>query len=84
MRNVLLLAVVMGVVGLVLGYVIFARAPVTGDLISIGNLIDPPDGLLGRIVEEVGQFARIRRNILLSGGGGVVVGVIMGLIVGRR
>ncbi len=84
MRNVVLLAVVMGIVGLVLGYVIFARAPVTGDLISIGNLIDPPDGLLGRIVEEVGQFARIRRNILLSGGGGVVVGVIMGLIVGRR
>ncbi len=84
MRNVLLLAVVFGVVGLVLGYVIFARAPVTGDLIAVRNLIDPPEGLLGRIVEEVGQFAEIRRNILLSGGGGVVVGVILGLIVGRR
>ncbi len=84
MRNVLLLALVLGVVGLVLGYVIFARAPVTGDLISIRNLIDPPDGLIGRIVTEVGQFARIRRNILLSGAGGAAVGVILGLIVGRR
>ncbi|MFP4115417.1 MAG: hypothetical protein ACOC0O_02725 [Spirochaetota bacterium] len=84
MRNVLLLAVVFGVVGLVIGYLIFARAPVTGELISIGNLIQPPNDLIGEIVSELSQFSEIRRNILYTGAGGVVVGIVLGVIVSRR
>jgi hypothetical protein len=84
MRNVILLGLVFGVVGLVLGYLIFARAPVTGELIAIRNLIDPPRGLVGSIVSELSQFAEIRRNILFTGGGGVVVGVVLGAVVSRR
>ncbi|MFW6248132.1 MAG: hypothetical protein ACOC3H_03320, partial [bacterium] len=83
MRNVLLLAVVFGVVGLVIGYLIFARAPVTGELISIGNLIQPPNDLIGEIVSELSQFSEIRRNILYTGAGGVVVGIVLGVIVSR-
>jgi len=84
MRNVILLAVVFGLVGLVLGYLIFARAPITGELIAIRNLVDPPTGLVGNIVSELSQFAEIRRNILLTGGGGLVVGVVLGVVVSRR
>lgn len=84
MRNVLLLAVVFGAVGLVIGYLIFARAPITGELIAVQNLIQPPEDLLGQIVSEVSQFEQIRRNILYTGAGGVVVGVILGVVVSRR
>jgi len=84
MRNVILLGLVFGLVGLVLGYLIFARAPITGELIAIRNLIDPPSGLVGNIVSELSQFAEIRRNILFTGAGGVVVGAVLGVVVSRR
>lgn len=84
MRNVLLLAVVFGVVGLVIGYLIFARAPITGELIAIQNLIRPPQDFLGEMWSEISQFEQIRRNILYAGGGGVIVGIILGVVVSRR
>ncbi len=84
MRNVLLLAVVLGITGLVVGYFMFARAPITGDYIAIETLLDPPEGIIGRLMEDIGQFARIRRSIVLTGAGGAVLGVILGLIVNKR
>lgn len=84
MKNVLLLAVVFGIVGLVIGYLIFARVPVTGELIAIRNLIEPPKNIVGEIFSELAQLREIRRNILYTGAGGVVVGAILGVVVSRR
>lgn len=84
MKNVVLLAVVFGLVGVVLGYLIFARAPITGELIAVQNIIQPPDGFVGELVNEIRQLREIRRNILFTGAGGVVVGGILGIIVSRR
>ncbi len=84
MRNVILLGLVFGVVGLVLGYLIFARAPITGELIAIRNLIDPPSGFVMNFFNELRQFAEIRRNILFTGAGGAIVGVVLGVVVSRR
>ena len=84
MRNVLLLGVVLGIAGLVVGYFIFARAPITGDYIAIETLLNPPAGIIGRLMENVGQFAEIRRNIVVSGVVGAVSGVVLGVLVSRR
>ncbi len=84
MKNVVLLAVVFGIVGLIVGYLIFARAPLTGELISIGDLFRRPNDLVGQIVNDVLAFETIRRSILLSGAGGAVVGIILGAVVNRR
>ena len=84
MRNVLLLGVVLGIAGLVVGYFIFARAPITGDYIAIETLLNPPAGIIGRLMENVGQFAEIRRNIVVSGVVGAVSGVFLGVLVSRR
>lgn len=84
MRNVLLLGLVFGVVGIALGYLIFARAPLTGELFPIADLVRPPDSLLGEFVSEWRQLTEIRRNILLTGGGGLVVGIVLGVVVSRR
>lgn len=84
MRNVILLAIVFGVVGIVLGYLIFARAPITGELIAVQNLVQPPEGFVGELVSEIRQLREIRRNILYTGAGGLVVGVVLGIVVSRR
>lgn len=84
MRNLIVLAVILGVIGLIVGYLIFARAPVSGDLIEVKTLISPPDGLVGRVVEKVGNLAEIRRNILLCSAGGIVLGVGLSVVLGKR
>jgi hypothetical protein len=83
MRNIVILALVFGVVGLVIGYLIFARAPLTGELIAVGDLLGQPRDLLGELVNDVLKIEQIRRNILLTGAGGVVVGIILGAVMGK-
>ncbi|TVR62762.1 MAG: hypothetical protein EA426_01435 [Spirochaetaceae bacterium] len=84
MSKIISLAVIFGVVGLVVGYLIFARAPVTGNLIPIGDLFRSPQNVIGQFVQSVGQFAEIRRNILFTGAGGIALGAILGVVIGRR
>ncbi|MFP4378636.1 MAG: hypothetical protein ACLFP4_16465 [Spirochaetales bacterium] len=83
MRNIVILALVFGIVGLVIGYLIFARAPLTGELIAVGDLLGQPRDLLGELVNDVLKIEQIRRNILLTGLGGVVVGIVLGAVMGR-
>ncbi len=83
MRNIIVLGIVFAAVGLVLGYLVFARRTLGGGLIPIGDLISGtqmPRGLgdLGRVVDDVRGLGEIRRNILLSGGGGLLVGAVLG------
>ena len=92
MRNIIVLGVVFAAVGLVLGYLIFARRALGGGLIPIGDLISGTQmpgrsggGALGQIVDgvrgvvdDVRGLGEIRRNILLAGGGGLVVGAVLG------
>lgn len=84
LRNALLLLVILGIAGIVAGYFIFARAPITGELIEVRNLIQQPQNLLGELFSEISQFETIRRNILLTGAGGAALGLILGIVVSRR
>jgi hypothetical protein len=84
MKNIVLLVVVFGVVGLVIGYLIFARVPVTGDLIAIGDLFSQASDLVGQIVNDVLAIETIRTNILLTGAGGALLGLVLGVVVNRR
>lgn len=84
MKNVLLLMIVFGVVGLVVGYLIFARVPLTGELIAVPDLFARATDLVGQIVNDVLAIETIRRNILFAGAGGALIGVILGFVVNRR
>ncbi len=84
MKNALLLLVVLGIVGLVVGYFIFARWPITNEMIGIQDLLSQPQDIVGSLLSEVSQFAEIRRNILLTGAGGAVLGLVLGIVVSRR
>ena len=84
MRNLLILAAIFGVVGLVVGYVIFGRIGITNELIPLRDLFSSGDGILGDIGRQVAGFADKRQSIYISGGVGVVVGVALGFVLKRR
>ena len=93
LRNALLLLIILGIAGIVAGYFIFARAPFTGELIEIRNLIPQSQTELqqwtSRLLNELGfeqvrQLEVIRRNILMTGAGGALLGLILGFVVSRR
>ncbi len=86
MRNVLASALVLGVIGLVVGYFLFAHV---GDgylpldrLLGISNSFgDRVANALTKMVVDIGV---VRRNILISGLVGVVLGFVVSLSGRRR
>lgn len=84
MRNLLILTAIFGVVGLVVGYLIFGRIGITNELIPLRDLFSSGDGILGDIGRQVAGFADKRQSIYISGGVGVVVGVALGFVLKRR
>jgi len=83
-RNLIILTVVFGVVGLVVGYLIFGRINLTNELIPLRDLFSSGDGILGEIGRQVAGFADKRQNIYVSGGVGAAVGVALGFVLKRR
>jgi hypothetical protein len=81
-RNLIILAVVFGIVGLVVGYLIFGRMEVTNQLIPLRDLFGGGDTLIGQIADEF--RAAKRQNIYISGAVGVGVGVVLSVLLGRR
>jgi hypothetical protein len=81
MRRVVLLAVLLGAVGLVFGYLIFGR--MAGEYLSIESLVRPSQNVLQKLADSVLGIQRIRQNILISGGVGVAVGIVVGLVSRR-
>jgi len=70
--------VVLGIVGLVVGYFLFGK--VAGSYIDIKSLIMPTDSILGQLGNAVRGVEGIRRNILISGGAGAVVGLVVAFV----
>ena len=80
MRNSLILAVALGIVGLVVGYFLFAS--LGNGYLPLSTLFGVANGLGDRLRNAltgiVANLPEIRRNILLSG----LVGVVAGLAIG--
>lgn len=84
MRNLIILVLVLGVLGLVIGYLVFGRYALGNELIPIGRLFSIGDPEVFGAVRDAAGFAAKRQNIFISGGIGVVVGVVLSLILNRR
>jgi hypothetical protein len=82
-KNLIILAVIFGVVGLVVGYLIFGRLALTNELIPLGQLFSTGNGLLDSL-RDIAGFAEKRQNIYISGGVGVAVGIVLGFALRRR
>lgn len=77
MRNVVIPALALGIIGLVVGYFLFAKFG--NGYIPVARLLGASHGIFGRIENALLSVQIIRRDILLSGLVGVVVGLVIGL-----
>jgi len=84
MRKILALVIVGAILGLVAGYLIFARTQ--GGYLSLKTLLRTSRGALDDLVRTIGGIQRIRQNILVSGAVGAGVGLILAVVNagGRR
>jgi hypothetical protein len=82
MRNVGVLAIVLGIIGLVIGYLVFGR--IFGNLVPIADIFRPASGALAELGQSLTGIREMRQNILISGGVGVVAGFVLGLFLRRR
>lgn len=71
------LGVIFGVLGLIAGYLLFAR--VGGNYISPMELISAPTGFLSRMSRGVRGIEEIRQRVFIAGGVGAVAGVVVAL-----
>ncbi len=78
MRRILSNAIILGIVGIVVGYFLFGK--VGGSYIGLKTLLMPSDSLLSKVGNTLRGVESIRQNILLSGGAGAVIGAVLGVI----
>jgi hypothetical protein len=81
MKRIILLLVVVGIIGLAVGYLIFAST--ASGYVSIQVLITPSKNVLDDLVKSVTGIKQIRRNILICGAVGAGVGLALGLATSR-
>jgi hypothetical protein len=82
LRRVILAIIVFGVVGLAVGYLIFARTP--GGYLSLNSLLSPATGLekLGELAKYRANVPQIRQNILICGAVGGGIGLLVAAVAG--
>ena len=81
MKRIILLLLVVGVIGLAVGYLIFART--SSGYVSIQVLISPSKNVLDDLVKSVTGIKQIRQNILICGAVGAGAGLLLGLLTSR-
>ncbi|MFP4425344.1 MAG: hypothetical protein ACLFPP_02715 [Spirochaetaceae bacterium] len=84
MKRIATLLIVCAVIGLVTGYLVFGK--IGNEYIAISTLITGSENILERAARRIGGIEEMRRNILLMGFGGAVVGLVAALFTprGRR
>lgn len=81
MKRIILLLIIVGIIGLAVGYLIFAR---TGSgYVSVQVLFSPSKNVLDELVKSVTGIKQIRQNILICGAVGAGVGLLLGLVTSR-
>ena len=82
MKGIVSTALAVGILGLVVGYLVFARDG--GGYMNPIEVFFPGGDLLSQIGDTLSGGERIRRNVLLSGAVGAVVGAAFRLGQGYR
>lgn len=78
MKNIVSSVLVLGILGLVAGYFLFAK--VGNSYIDVQVLIAPGDTVLQKLGNAIRGVEEIRRKILITGGAGAVLGLVIGLV----
>lgn len=79
MKKALIFILIFAVIGLVAGYFIFGQNAL-GNYVGVDKLFKFSGGELGKFGRNLSGIAEIRKNILISGGVGAIVGLIISFI----
>ncbi|HEB29381.1 MAG TPA: hypothetical protein ENI15_00685 [Spirochaetes bacterium] len=77
MKRIIILVIAMGLLGLIIGYLFFARSG--GGYIEISRILSPSKKLLDKVGDALIGMKKIRQNIMIAGGAGAGAGLIIGL-----
>jgi hypothetical protein len=80
LRRIILGIIVLGAVGLVAGYLIFART--SHGYLSLKSLLEPSKNIIDRLVKNVGEIPQKRQSILICGAVGGGIGLVVGAVTG--
>jgi hypothetical protein len=80
LRRIILAIVVLGAVGLVVGYLIFART--SHGYMSLKSLVAPAKNVFDDLAKSVRGIPQIRQNILICGAVGGGIGLVAGAVAG--
>ena len=80
LRRIILAIIVLGAIGLAVGYLIFARTP--GGYLSLKSLLSPAKNVLDELVRNVGGIPQIRQSILICGAVGGGIGLVGAAVAG--
>ena len=82
LRRIILAIILLGAVGLVVGYLIFAHTP--GGYLSLKSLLTPAKGLekLGELAKYRADVPQLRQSILICGAVGGGVGLLAAVLTG--
>ena len=80
LRRAIVGIIVAGALGLVVGYLIFARD--SHGYMSLQSLFAPSQNELDALVKSVRGITKIRQNILTCGAVGAGIGLIVGMVSG--
>jgi hypothetical protein len=72
----LITAVVVGVLGLIFGYLIYGK--VAGDYVSLSTLFSSSSNVLERTARSIAGIDAIRSKVFLCGGVGALIGLVGG------
>lgn len=78
MKKTILLIIVFAILGLVFGYLVFGR--LAGEYVSIDTIFNQSENVVESFGRRISGLRQMKQNILISGGGGVLIGFIISLI----
>lgn len=76
MKKTIVLILVFGILGLAAGYFIFGK--IGDDYVSLKTIFGSTNKV-GSFLKDVSGIAKMKQNILISGGVGALIGLIIGL-----
>lgn len=77
MKKLIIYLLVFGVIGFVVGYFLFGK--IAGEYVSLGSLLDFSSGGLAKFGRKISGIEAIRKDILISGAVGAIIGVIFNI-----
>ena len=75
MKKLIALIILVGIIGLVVGYLIFGT--VAGEYVSIKTIFSSSGNAISSFGRKVTGITQMKQNILISGGVGGILGIVL-------